>query len=271
MPHLLATIKILYALLAFWLSFPLGLLAQEQPQPSSLSRGLPEQLEKAATPKGGMPVFYRFLEEHMEYPAAAASAEIQGDVLLKFFIQKEGRASAIEVEQGIDAEIDEEAIRLVELFGEHMGWKPVEKEGVLVLVERFVTVRFRLHNASEDNLKTGASTASLIIEREALPNGNMQAFYDFLAKNITYPKEAIKHRIEGTAYIRFIIDENGNVEWAEAVEGREVGYGIDEEAIRVLKMTKWTPGRHQGRTVQQRKILPITFSLPQEKPKKRKG
>jgi TonB family protein len=109
------------------------------------------------------------------------------------------------------------------------------------------------------------------LEKEASPSGNMQAFYDFLAKNITYPKEAIKHRIEGTAYIRFIIDENGNVEWAEAVEGREVGYGIDEEAIRVLKMTKWTPGRNQGRAVKQRMILPIKFSLPQEKPKKRKG
>lgn len=100
-----------------------------------------------------------------------------------------------------------------------------------------------------------------IVEEEAQPKGGMQEFYAFLYKNIEYPRQAIRLGIEGTAYVRFVIDEKGNVESAEVVEGRELGYGLDEEAIRVIKMTKWSPGKQRGRAVKQRKILPVKFKL----------
>jgi periplasmic protein TonB len=100
-----------------------------------------------------------------------------------------------------------------------------------------------------------------IVEEEAQPRGGMQAFYEFLSKNIDYPRQAVRLSIEGTAYVRFVIDEQGNVESAEVVEGRELGYGLDEEAIRVIKLTKWTPGKQRGRAVKQRKILPVKFKL----------
>ncbi|AHM62569.1 TonB family protein [Flammeovirgaceae bacterium 311] len=100
-----------------------------------------------------------------------------------------------------------------------------------------------------------------IVEEEAQPRGGMKEFYEFLYKNIEYPRQAIRLGIEGTAYVRFVIDEKGNVESAEVVEGRELGYGLDEEAIRVIKLTKWTPGKQRGRAVKQRKILPVKFKL----------
>ena len=100
-----------------------------------------------------------------------------------------------------------------------------------------------------------------IVEEEAQPRGGMKEFYEFLGKNIEYPRQAQRLNIEGTAYVRFVIDEKGNVESAEVVEGRELGYGLDEEAIRVIKLTKWSPGKQRGRAVKQRKILPVKFKL----------
>ena len=100
-----------------------------------------------------------------------------------------------------------------------------------------------------------------IVEEEAQPRGGMKEFYEFLGKNIEYPRQAQRLGIEGTAYVRFVIDEKGNVESAEVVEGRELGYGLDEEAIRVIKLTKWSPGKQRGRAVKQRKILPVKFKL----------
>jgi protein TonB len=100
-----------------------------------------------------------------------------------------------------------------------------------------------------------------IVEEEAQPRGGMAEFYAFLGKNIEYPRQAVRLNIEGTAFVRFVIDEKGNVESAEVVEGRELGYGLDEEAIRVIKLTKWTPGKQRGRAVKQRKILPVKFKL----------
>jgi len=99
-------------------------------------------------------------------------------------------------------------------------------------------------------------------EVDAAPLGGDKAFYEFLSKNIQYPRRAQSLGIEGTVYVRFIIDEKGNVTQAETLPDRELlGYGLDEEAIRVIKLTKWTPAKHGGKTVKLRKVLPVKFKL----------
>lgn len=100
-----------------------------------------------------------------------------------------------------------------------------------------------------------------VTEEEALPLGGLQAFYQHLGENITYPQEAMAAGVEGTAYIRFVIDEKGNVISAESIKERRLGYGLDEEAIRVVNTTKWIPAKQGGKTVKQRKVLPIKFKL----------
>lgn len=100
-----------------------------------------------------------------------------------------------------------------------------------------------------------------MLEEESQPLGGINAFYSFLSKNIKYPKKALKAGIQGTAYIRFVIDETGKVELAETVEGRRLGYGLDEEAKRVILLTEWVPGKQRGIVVKQRKILPIKFGF----------
>ena len=107
-----------------------------------------------------------------------------------------------------------------------------------------------------------------IVEEESVPVGGLPTFYRFLGDNVQYPMEALKLGIEGVVYIRFVVSAEGNVVCAEIVEGRRVGGGLDEEAIRVLEMTKWNPAKQQGEAVNQRKILPVKFSIP--KPAKTK-
>ena len=119
-----------------------------------------------------------------------------------------------------------------------------------------------------DEMGTASPDASGVFdvtEEEALPADGMAAFYKHLYENINYPKEALDNNVEGTVYIRFVIDEMGNVESAEPIEGRELGYGLDEEAIRVIKTTKWTPAKQRGMVVKQRKILPLKFQLAPKK------
>lgn len=99
------------------------------------------------------------------------------------------------------------------------------------------------------------------LEEEAQPLLGMQGFYQFLAQHVKYPKKAIKARQQGTVYVRFIVDENGKVEHAESIEGRELGYGLDEEACRVVALTQWIPAKQRGMAVKQRKILPVKFRL----------
>lgn len=125
-----------------------------------------------------------------------------------------------------------------------------------------------------DPIENTSSTSGVvydIVEQEAVPVGGMEEFYLFLSRNINYPYDAVKNRIEGTSHVRFVIDEQGNVISAETIEGYRLGYGLDDESIRVVAMTKWTPAMNKGVPVQQRKILPIKYKLPEQQPKKKKS
>jgi len=113
-----------------------------------------------------------------------------------------------------------------------------------------------------DSLKTSNSPKEILVNPEVLPEypGGTQALYTFLAKNIKYPKTAKKKKIEGTVYVKFIVDEDGDVINPVVIKG--IGGGCDEEVIRVVNlMPKWTPGEQFGKKAAVYYTLPCKFSL----------
>lgn len=80
-----------------------------------------------------------------------------------------------------------------------------------------------------------------------------------LQKEIKYPELAIRANIEGRVYVRFIVNEKGEVESPEVIRG--IGGGCDEEALRVVKMAKFKPGLQRGRPVRVQYNLPVIFRL----------
>jgi protein TonB len=97
---------------------------------------------------------------------------------------------------------------------------------------------------------------------EVMPEfpGGEQAMMDFVAKNVTYPKEAMEKEISGRVLVGFIVEKDGSITETEVVKG--IGGGCDEEAVRVVKaMPKWKPGKQKGKPVRVHFLLPITFKL----------
>ncbi|MBL7691341.1 MAG: TonB family protein [Flavipsychrobacter sp.] len=83
---------------------------------------------------------------------------------------------------------------------------------------------------------------------------------EYLGANIKYPEYAKKNRIEGRVVLKFVIDENGNINSVEAVKSPDAS--LTEEAIRVVKsMPRWEPGKHDGKAVKVSFFLPISFKL----------
>ena len=80
-----------------------------------------------------------------------------------------------------------------------------------------------------------------------------------IAELIRYPEIAKKAGVEGTVIVQFVVDENGNVRDARVIKG--VGAGLDEEALRVVKLLKFKPGKQRGKPVRVRMALPIRFEL----------
>ncbi len=98
---------------------------------------------------------------------------------------------------------------------------------------------------------------------EVLPMypGGEAGLEKFVQDHIQYPQDAIDNGVEGTVTLTFAVDENGKV-YSPAVKGETLGYGLDDEAIRVVnQMPKWTPGRIKGKNVKTYYDLPITYTL----------
>ncbi|WP_410220352.1 TonB family protein [Pedobacter sp.] len=90
--------------------------------------------------------------------------------------------------------------------------------------------------------------------------GGIEKFYDFLSQNINYPKEAFENNIQGNVFISFIVEKDGSL--ADIKIERKLGYGTDEEAIRVLKLSKkWNPGQINQKPVRTKYNIPIKFTL----------
>src|SRR5690349_14511939 len=90
-------------------------------------------------------------------------------------------------------------------------------------------------------------------------DGGIDGLMRFLSKELVYPIEARKNNIQGTVFISFIVEKDGKVTSIETVKG--VDKMLDNEAARVVALTKWTPGKQDGKKVRTRFVLPISFKL----------
>jgi len=92
------------------------------------------------------------------------------------------------------------------------------------------------------------------------PFGGEASWAKFLQKNLRYPPQAIDAHAQGKVFLSFIVEKDGHL--SNIVVERGVGYGLDEEAVRVLKLAPaWKPGIQNGHQVRVKFMMPITFQL----------
>ncbi|MEM8909067.1 MAG: energy transducer TonB [Bacteroidota bacterium] len=85
----------------------------------------------------------------------------------------------------------------------------------------------------------------------------------FIAQNLTYPETARLAGLEGTVYVSFVVDQQGQIQQTEIL--RDIGSGCGHAAISVLEnMPIWEPAQHQGKAVAVKLNIPIQFFLKEE-------
>lgn len=80
-----------------------------------------------------------------------------------------------------------------------------------------------------------------------------------LQREVRYPERALRASIQGRVYVQFVVNERGEVENPQVIRG--IGGGCDEEAIRVVKIAKFSPGLQRGRPVRVQYNLPVIFTI----------
>lgn len=102
-------------------------------------------------PKTSIPVFVEqmpefrgmqeYLANHINYPAAAREANIQGRVAITFIINEDGSISDAKVTRGIGGGCDEEALRVIRAMPK---WKPGRQNGAALKVMFTQAITFKL-------------------------------------------------------------------------------------------------------------------------------
>lgn len=92
--------------------------------------------------------------------------------------------------------------------------------------------------------------------------GGQKGLDNYINHTVKYPQQAIDDDVSGTIHVSFVVDEQGHVTKAKVVDAANVGDGLDQEALRVVKnMPVWTPGMVKGKKVKTRVELPINFQV----------
>lgn len=103
-----------------------------------------------------------------------------------------------------------------------------------------------------------------VVEQMPEYPGGEEAMMRFITKNFVYPSDAKRFEIEGRVLITFVVNEDGTISNVKPLlpEARRLGYGLEEEAMRVVKMMpNWKPGKQRNKAVKVQYILPIVCQL----------
>ncbi len=88
--------------------------------------------------------------------------------------------------------------------------------------------------------------------------GGMKALNKFISENIRLPEEAVKQRIKGVVQLEVSIDYKGNVKDVQVIHS--LGFGCDEEAIRIARMLRFLESFNKGLKVSRTLKLRVPFN-----------
>ena len=98
-------------------------------------------VEQQAEFPGGMPALMKWLSNNIRYPEAAQQNDVQGRVIVKFIVEKDGSVSQAQIVKGVDKDLDKEALRVVNKMPK---WQAGKNNGVAVRSYFTLPVNFRL-------------------------------------------------------------------------------------------------------------------------------
>ena len=120
---------------------------------------------------------------------------------------------------------------------------------------------FQYENFDDNNIDTGKTIEPIYRIAQEYPQfkGDLNKF---LSDNVNYPYEAKINNIQGRVNVEFVILPSGKVDTNSIKILRGLGYGTDEEVIRVMKiMPDWKPGMRNGEAVNLYYMITVNFFL----------
>lgn len=206
---------------------------------------------------GGQKAMMEWLGQNIQYPKEAVDGNIEGRVIVRFIIEKDGSISNAKVAKGVHESLNKEALRVVSAMPK---WKPGMQDGQPARCQFTLPVSFKFSQPAEEE----ENVFEYLDNMPEFPGGE-KAMMEWLSQNILYPKEAVDGKIEGRVMISFVIEKDGSVSNAKVIRG--IDESLDNEALRVVNaMPNWKPGMQDDQPARARFTIPVSFKLPRSTP-----
>ncbi|WP_431243805.1 energy transducer TonB [Flavobacterium sp. P21] len=130
------------------------------------------------------------------------------------------------------------------------GQNQVRDAGTITIMANEDTHKNKIQKEQEKEITAAIND----VERQPEFPGGILEFYKFVGKNFKTPAD----KIEGKIIVEFMIETDGSLSEFQVI--KDLGFGVGDEAIRVLKLSpKWNPGIQKGQPVRVLYTLPITI------------
>ena len=224
-------------------------------------------VDKPAQPIGGkLDVDYVF-QSQVIYPENLLKKNINQDVAIYFTVSSNGMVKDVEFKQEYAEEFKTEAKRLLRYF----IFTPAQIGNVNVASQSFLVFKFNSETYKKytkargfvipkefSNFDTSFVIYNIADSSPEYYRGE-EALGEFVLSNLEYPDLAIRQNIQGTVVLSFIVEPNGTL--SNISVEKEFNHLCTQEALRIMRQTKWKPGKKDGKAIRYKTKYPIVFSL----------
>ena len=191
-------------------------------------------------------------------PSLLRGESVSGRVLVEFVVDSGGNVSQARVVEATPPEFADTGRR----YFEQAKFTPGQKDGRAVATR--MRMPFIFHQNAVDPTADFKPTPSLIaasdiVSLEALDQKPVATFQ----MRPAYPFAMRRNGVAGRAVVEFIVDAQGSVQGAQAVEFTHPDFG--PAAAAAVSKWKYRPGTKNGQPVNTRMRTPIVFTLNEEK------
>lgn len=228
-----------------------------KPEPESTSDDSDDkvytQVQEMPRYPGGESELMRFIGATLRYPEKAKDDSIQGRVIVRFVVKKDGTIGKTEILRGSHPLLNAEAERVVKAIP---GMIPGTINGKPVNVGYVLPITFSLTGAPAVKKYSDAElTDKIFTAVEKMPQypGGPAALMEAVMKNLKYPPTDAQGRV----ILRFVVTSTGTVGDIEVLKG--VSPELDQAAVDAVKPLRLDPGTIDGKPVNVLYTLPILF------------
>lgn len=241
-----------------WLLFAVMMRAQA-PAPAATKYAI------ATLPIGGKDQVEQVLQTQLTLPKALLTSHFEADITAYFDIDSTGKAVNIKLDGATNNALRNEMKRIFNF------WKFVKGQNaygdpytinIKLSAEKYSRY-FKQRNKLNLKKPLPADSSYAVYSRadvspEYYKNGD-EGLAELVLSEMEYPKLAIEKSVEGTVVLEFVVETNGYI--TDIIPRKNVGAGCTEEAIRVIKLSRWQPAILNNKLVRYKTTYPITFSL----------